>query len=220
MNDLEKYFKENDKRVMHKWCHYFDIYDRHFAQFRNKPVIVVEIGVWNGGSLQMWKNYFGAQAKIYGIDIDPRCKILEEEQITVLIGSQEDKEFLRSLVTKIGSIDIVIDDGGHMMNQQITAFQELYPFVSENGIYLCEDTHTSYWQMFNGGCRRHGTFIEYSKGLIDQLHAWHTQQPEFFNVTEFTKTTNSLHYYDSVLVIEKQRRTPPTCGISGKIQII
>ena len=100
MNDLEKYFHNNNNRLIHKWVHYFEIYERHFSRFRNKEIVIVEIGVFQGGSLQMWKNYFGDKAIIYGIDIDPRCKEFEEENIKILIGSQSDRNFLRTVCKK------------------------------------------------------------------------------------------------------------------------
>ena len=81
MNDLEKYFHENTGRLIHKWKHYFEIYDRHFSRFRGTDVHILEFGVSQGGSLQMWKNYFGHRCKIYGVDINKHCKSLEEDQI-------------------------------------------------------------------------------------------------------------------------------------------
>ncbi|MEO6759595.1 MAG: class I SAM-dependent methyltransferase, partial [Saprospiraceae bacterium] len=122
MNDLKKYFDNNTGRVIHKWEHYFEIYDRHFGAFRNKEIVILEIGVFQGGSLQMWKSYFGPKARIYGIDIDPECKKFEEENIEIFIGSQSDKDFLATLKKKIPPIDILIDDGGHTMNQIKTSF--------------------------------------------------------------------------------------------------
>ena len=97
MNDLEKYFRQNDKRLIHKWQHYFDVYDRHFSKYRNKEVVILEIGVSQGGSLQMWKDYFGDKAKIYGIDVNPNCKDLEEKNIKIFIGSQSDRKFLNEV---------------------------------------------------------------------------------------------------------------------------
>ncbi len=122
----------------------------------------------------MWKNYFGSQAKIYGLDIDPQCKKLEEDQIKIFIGDQANRDFLRELRDEIGTIDILIDDGGHTMVQQINTFNELYSAVSETGIYLVEDLHTSYWEDFGGGYERPGSFIEYAKGFIDSINAWHS----------------------------------------------
>jgi hypothetical protein len=204
MNDLEKYFNENTGRILHKWKHYFDIYDRHFSRFRGTDVHVVEFGVFQGGSSRMWKQYFGPKAKIYGVDINPHCKQLEEDQVEILIGDQEDRQFLKSLTEKIPRIDILIDDGGHMMRQQINTFEELFPHVDKNGVYLCEDMHTSYWPAWRGGYKKHGTFVEYSKNFIDYINAWHSVQPDKLSVSEFTRSAHSLHYYDSILVIEKR----------------
>ena len=204
--DLEKYFDSNTKNLMHKWMHYFDIYDRHFSRFRGTDVHLLEIGVSQGGSLQMWKGYFGPRAVIYGADINPNCKTLEEERVKIFIGDQGDRKFLRQMRDSIPRIDILIDDGGHSMKQQIATFEELYEKVSPDGVYLCEDTHTSYWPSFRGGLRRRGTFMEYSKRLIDQLNAWHSQQKRSFKVNAFTKSTDSLHFYDSIVVLEKKPR--------------
>jgi len=208
MNDLEKYFRQNDKRIISKWTHYFDVYDRHFSQFRNKEIVILEIGVYQGGSLQMWRDYFGPKAKIYGIDINPKCKELEEENTRIFIGSQSDRNFLREIKKSIPPFDILIDDGGHTMEQQIVSFEELFDHVKEEGVYLCEDLHTSYWLDFGGGHKRKGTFIEYSKNFIDYLNAYHSEQSSL-KVNSFTQSVGSLHYYDSILVIEKQKRAMP-----------
>lgn len=215
-NDLEEYFENNPGRLIHKWLHYFEIYDHHFSRFRGKEVKVLEIGVFHGGSLQMWKNYFGEHAQIIGLDIDPRCKELEEDHITIYIGNQEDRQFLAKLKDAIGEVDIVIDDGGHYMTQQIATFEEIYPIVSSNGVYLVEDLHTSYWPSYGGGYQKNGTFIEYTKKLIDQLNAWHSSNPEVFNVDDFTRTTKSMHFYDSISVFEKGKIPSPSNKMSGK----
>jgi hypothetical protein len=215
MNDLEKYFSENTGNLIGKWGHYFEIYDRHFSRYRGTDVHIVEIGVYQGGSLQMWKKYFGAKAKIYGIDINPQCKTLEENQIKILIGNQEDRKFLQSAAETIGKIDILIDDGGHEMEQQINTFEELFPHIDKNGVYLCEDLHTSYWPKYGGGCRKKGTFVEYSKNFIDYINAWHSKQPKRLNVSDFTRSAYSLHYYSSILVIEKRPIEKPYSTDTG-----
>jgi hypothetical protein len=209
MNDLEKYFVENTRSQIHKWQHYFEIYDRHFSRFRGTDVSLVEFGVSHGGSLQMWKHYFGPNAKIYGIDINPSCQQLKEEQIEILIGDQEDRRFLKSLVEKIPRINILIDDGGHTMKQQINTFEELFAHIDQNGIYLCEDLHTSYWPDWGGGYKKRGTFIEYSKNFIDSLNAWQAGPSGRLSVTEFTESVHSLHFYNSVLVVEKRSIEKP-----------
>jgi cephalosporin hydroxylase len=215
-NPLAAYFFANPGRMIHKWHHYFDIYHRHFQSFRGKSPVVLEIGVFQGGSLQMWRNYFGPGAKIVGIDIDPRCKQFEEPGIEVLIGNQADREFLAEVRRRVPRVDIVIDDGGHRMEQQIASFEELYPHVQPEGVYLCEDNHTSYFQRYGGGHRRPGTFIEYSKDLVDRLHAWYSEQPETFAVDALTRSTYALHFYDSVLVIEKRPIEAPSQSKTGR----
>lgn len=208
MNDLEVFFYESMGSRTTKWRHYFEIYDRHLARFRGSDVHVVEFGVKHGGSLQMWKHYFGPCSKVYGIDINPQCKRVEEEQIEVFIGDQEDRTFLRSLITSIPRIDVLIDDGGHSMKQQIATFEELFDRIEPNGVYICEDLHTSYWPKVGGGYKRHGTFIEYSKDFIDYVNAWHSKNQRL-QPNEFTRTAYSLHYYDSVLVVEKRPMNAP-----------
>jgi len=175
----------------------------------------MEIGVYQGGSLQMWKNYFGPKARIYGVDINPKCKSLEEEQISIFIGSQEERSFLRSLKSQIPKLDILIDDGGHRMKQQITTFEELYRHIDDVGVYLCEDLHTSYRRKRGCGYKKKGTFVEYSKNFIDYINAWHSEHKKLA-VTEFTETTYSLHFYSSILVIEKRPIEKPYDLQTGK----
>ena len=213
-SDLEKYFLSNEKRLIHKWNHYFDIYERHFNRFRNQPIVILEIGVFHGGSLQMWKDYFGKEVQIHGIDINPDCKKLEEDQVQIHIGSQTDREFLRNLKTKIPKVDILIDDGGHTMKQQRITFEEMYDHVKADGLYLCEDTHSSYILEYGGGIKRRGTFMEYSKNLIDYLNAFHSRQKNF-TPNSFTKSADSIHFYDSIVVVEKRNRTKPVDLKSG-----
>ena len=214
MNDLELYFKNNKGRLIHKWQHYFEIYNNHFSRFRNKEVVILEIGVSQGGSLQMWKNYFGEKAKIYGIDIDPRCKSFEEENIEIFIGSQSDKKFLNEVKLKIPKVDILIDDGGHSMKQQIVSFEVLFSHINENGIYFCEDCHTSYWWQYGGGYQRRNSFIEFSKNWIDKLNAFHSKTDNL-KVDDFTYSAKSVHYYDRIVVIEKGKIEKPYASKTG-----
>ncbi|WP_179020409.1 class I SAM-dependent methyltransferase [Winogradskyella forsetii] len=219
MNDLEKYFENNDKRLIDKWMHYFEVYDRHFSKYRGKEVVILEIGISQGGSLQMWKDYFGDKAKIYGIDINPKCKDFEEKNIEIFIGSQSDRNFLQNVKEKIPKVDIFIDDGGHTMQQLIVSYQELFGHIKEDGVYLAEDLHTSYWLEYGGGHKRRGTFIEYSKNFIDQLHGFHSEQSSL-NVSEFTSSVNSIHYYDSILVVEKRKRAKPFSCTTGTASFV
>jgi len=207
-NDLEEYFYNNTGRLINKWKHYFEIYDRHFSKFRGEEIVIVEIGVFQGGSLQMWKKYFGPKAKIYGIDIDPRVKAFEEENIEIHIGSQSDANFLNDLKNKIPKIDILIDDGGHTMNQMRVTFDCMFDHIKPDGVFLCEDTHTCYHWRYGGGYKRSNSFIEYTKNIIDYINAWHSEQKSF-QVNKFTKSVHSIHFYDSIILIEKRLMEPP-----------
>lgn len=214
-NPLMAWYLNHTGRLVHKWIHYFEIYHRHFSRYRGKSPIVLEIGVFHGGSLEMWHDYFGPGCSVFGIDADPRCKSLEGEGTKILIGDQADRSFLARVRSELPIIDILIDDGGHKMEQQIATLEELYSHIAKDGIYLCEDLHTSYWSEFGGGYHKSDSFIEYSKALIDQLNAWYSREPERFHVNDFTQTTYSMHYYDSVLVIEKRPMQQPTVGARG-----
>lgn len=215
VNPLERYFRTNKGRMIDKWMHYFDIYDRHFSPYRGKPVTVVEFGVQHGGSLQMWRKYFGRRARIFGVDIDPRCAALADPGTEIIIGDQEDRGFLASLRERIGPIDVLIEDGGHTMGQQIATFEELWPAVADGGVYLVEDLHTSYWASHGGGYLDPGSFIEYAKRLVDQQHAWHAPEGSGLDVDDFTRSIRGMHVYDSVIVFDKARVTAPRRELSG-----
>ena len=219
MNDLEKFFNAYDEkdgsRLIHKWDHYFEIYDRHFSRFRGQPINIVEFGVSQGGSIQMWQDYFGLAAQIFGIDINPNCQRFASDKVKIFIGDQGDRAFLKSLAEQLPSIDILIDDGGHTMAQQIATYEMLFAKVAPNGVYLCEDVHTSYWRRFGGGYRRKSSFIEYSKNFVDKINAWHSKSPRLV-VDDFTRSAHSVHFYDSVVVVEKRAMQPPTHRRVGK----
>jgi len=214
-NPLAQYFLRNTGRLLFKWHHYFEIYHRHFERFRGKHPVVLEIGVFHGGSLQMWRDYFGPGARIIGLDIDPRCLQFEDDATTVLIGDQADPAFLARLCSRFAQIDVIIDDGGHTMEQHIVSFRELYPHLQPHGVYLCEDVHTSYMEHWGGGLRRDGTFIELSKQLVDALHGWY-YLPAGTDLDIHTTGTFGVSFYDSIVVVEKRPFGPPRVSQTGK----
>jgi len=167
----------------------------------------------------MWKHYFGPQARIYGVDVNPRCREFEDAQTEILIGDQEDRAFLKRLKRTIPRLDIVIDDGGHTMKQQIVTFEELFPHVSDRGLYLCEDTSTSYWRYFGGGYKRKGTFVEFSKDLVDSINAWFSKDDARLAVNSYTEWIQSLHFYAGILVVEKQATERPVEVETGSIRL-
>ncbi len=201
--------KNHTGNSIKKWEHYFEIYQKYFENYINKSVNIMEIGVLHGGSLQVWKKYFGKNANIYGIDINPECKNLEEENITIQIGDQSDIDFLKRIKQQTPKMDIIIDDGGHMMNQQINTFIELFPHIKEQGYYVCEDLNTSYWKSYGGGYKRKGTFIEYSKNIIDNINAWYSEEKNKFNINYYTEHIFSIHYFPGIVLIEKKKMNEP-----------
>ncbi|MEM9296793.1 MAG: class I SAM-dependent methyltransferase [Bacteroidota bacterium] len=217
MGDLETYFNNNNKRLIAKWSNFFDVYEAHFSRFRGKKVCLLEIGVYQGGSLQMWKEYFGSDAEIHGLDINPASVMLEEPQIKIHIGSQSNSDVLRKLEGEIGPIDILIDDGGHMMSQQKITFDVMWPLLADGGVYLCEDLHTSYWKDFGGGYRKSNTFIEKAKTWVDEINAWHSKEAKY-NVTDLTRSIASVHFYTSMVVLEKKLHKAPTSLKKGDIK--
>jgi cephalosporin hydroxylase/tetratricopeptide (TPR) repeat protein len=211
---LHQYFLNNSGKEIYKWLHYFDVYVRHFERFRNRRPVVVEVGVFKGGSLEMWRAYFGEGARIVGIDIDPACKAHECEGIEVFIGSQDDPKLLDQIVKKYGLIDVVIDDGSHMMHDVIATFEHLYQHVQPHGVYFVEDTHTSYWDDYGGGLGKPGSFMEFAKGKLDEIHAHHARGALLVNA--FTRGTDSICVYDSIVVFEKRPQGKRQAIITGQ----
>ena len=200
-----------------KWVHYFNIYNENFSKYKNKKITILEIGVFNGGSLKMWQNYFSADSLIVGIDIIPKCKKYEKDNIKVYIGDQTDKNFLNSVIKDIGKPDIIIDDGGHTSNQQIVSFDYLFKHLNNQGIYLVEDTHTSYHPNFQD--RQDSlTFMDYAKSLSDQLNLWYKNHnykiykkevKEKINMPYFTKNTYKITFYNSIVAFHKKHIAMP-----------
>ena len=204
---LDNYFRDylhrTDDKVMTKMDHYLDVYHRLLAPWRSQNISFLEIGIWKGGSIKMWQDYFGAESRLTFLDIDPACKAFEVPGLTVEIGDQSDGIFLQDVATKHGPFDIIIDDGGHKMHQQIASFNALWPRLSDGGLYVVEDTHTSYWPGFGGGFRAQKSFVEFSKDLIDRMHSWYTDQDDIFPFHLIAKALSSVQFYDSMVVFEK-----------------
>jgi len=204
---LLKFFSENSGPLVHKWHHYIPIYSRYFSRFRSTKVRFLEIGVSKGGSLTMWRNYFGEDAIIFGIDIDPDCAQYDNISGSVRIGSQIDEKFLKSVIEEMGGVDIILDDGSHHMNHIPKTLNVLYPFLSENGIYMIEDLHTAYWPSFGGGYRSKKNFFNMTRGLIDDMHHWYHGKSIKF--PKISKECTAIHIHDSIVVLEKNKVFAP-----------
>lgn len=209
-NPAEAAFFAQDDRLATKWHHYLEVYDRHLSRYRGKPVRILELGIFQGGSLQMWRRYLGPDAVIHALDINEACAQIDEPGITVHIGSQADAGLLRRIAEAMGGIDVVIDDAGHISPDQIASFEILYPLMAPDGVYIVEDVHASYWPELGGGLRAQGAFMEYAKRLLDRLHARYVLDPEpALRDPGFADATQAIAFYDSMVVFERRRKPPP-----------
>lgn len=217
-NLCEVAFYNSPDRMRSKWHHYLEVYDRHLGRYRGSRIRLLELGVHNGGSLQMWRAYFGSRATIRGIDIDPRCAKIDDVDVSVHIGSQADTALLARVIEAMGGVDVVIDDGSHIWEHQVATFEFLYPQLAPDGIYICEDTHTSYWPEYKGE-REGPSFIEYTKKLVDKLHATYALDTEAPDEV-FARMTQTIAFYDSMVVIERRNKPAPQHVIVGERAVI
>lgn len=189
---LERYFDAvTEGPGIWKWRHYFDIYHRHFAKFIGQPVRVVEIGVLGGGSLGMWRDYFGDQAHVYGVDIQPECKAYEGPGVEIYIGDQGNPEFWADFRNRAPVVDIVVDDGSHRSGHQIVTLEQLLPHLRGGGVFLVEDIPAEFQP-----------FHSYIDALGRHLHT-PTEEPHGLH-----QHVASIHRYPQLTVIEKPDRPP------------
>lgn len=193
----------NDQRdfLVHKWHHYIPIYDRYFRHFRGRQVRFLEIGVSKGGSLEMWRQYLGSDAIIFGVDIDPECSKYDGRFAQVRVGSQTDLNFLSKVVEEMGGIDVVLDDGSHNMSDILFSLRALFPRLNQEGVYLIEDLHTAYWRKNGGGYRSEKNFFNVVRDLIDDMHHWYHEKK--MREQLIGECCSGLHVHDSIVVLEK-----------------
>jgi hypothetical protein len=211
---MERLFYGHTGRQAYKWHQYLEAYDRHLNRFRGTQVRLLEIGVHKGGSLQIWRKYLGADAVVFGIDIDESCRGLDGGEASVRIGSQADPVFLKQVVAEMGGVDVVLDDGSHIAEHQRASFTTLWPLLSPGGLYMCEDLMTSYWDVYhNGGYQRAGTFIEVVKQLVDDQHAWYHDQPQRA-LADAASSVHCVSMYEGLAAVEKRPHERGTfCGM-------
>ena len=224
MSVTGQYFRHflarTDEKTLFKMDHYLDIYDRELATWLGKQVSFLEIGVYKGGSLRLWRDFFAPHSSLTFLDIDPACKGLEISGTDIRIGDQTDVPFLQAMAREKGPFDIVVDDGGHKMDQQITSFKALWGAVKDGGLYIVEDTHTSYWPGFGGGGHKAaGSFIEFAKDLIDKMHSWYTEDDVNFPLHPLASQIGGIQFYDSLVIIRKQLKRPPVSLTSQHGQV-
>ena len=197
---LSHLFAKGSERLVHKWHHYIPLYDRYFSRFRGTDVRFLEIGVSQGGSLDLWRSYFGENATIFGIDIDPNCARVDGISGNVRIGSQDDFGFLDGVVSEMYGIDIVLDDGSHNMDHIRASLSHLFPRLARGGIYMIEDLQVAYFAEFGGGFDADGNFFNELRRYADALHRhFHSEDV----VPAFARDISGVHVHDSIVVLDK-----------------
>jgi len=199
-------FQSHKGLVTEKFPHHLEIYEWFFDKFRGKNIGIFEIGIREGGSLQLWRKYFGPEARIYGLDIQDKAALTEKTDSAIFVGDQSNTIFMQDLAQKIKPVHIVIDDGSHKVNDQRLSFECIFPVLENGGIYIIEDIHTSYREEYGGGYKNYRSFVEYLKTMIDGIHSSEFPGviPVIFN------EIFAVHFYPSLAVIEK--RGPWTWG--------
>lgn len=196
---------------------YTSVYSEFFEPLRQRPLVLLEIGVAQGASLRMWEEYF-ANARIFGVDVDPACTRYETDRTRVLIGDQSDTTFLQRVVdTAAAPLDVVIDDGGHHMHQHQTSLEFLFPHLARFGLYCIEDLHTSYRRSYGGGFRRRTATVEYLKALTDYLNRgsirpglWdagplgRSRRAALLRRFEVFENLDAVHLFKSLAVLHKR----------------
>jgi cephalosporin hydroxylase len=218
-NELFRIFSADTN--VHKWHHYFDIYTRHFERYRGRPITMLEIGVFRGGSLRMWKEYFHPDSTIVGIDIDKSCQAHEiaNQKVFVRIGSQADPAFLATVNGEFGPFDIILDDGSHKTHHQIVSFGALFrSALKDDGCYMVEDVHSNYWIKHVDSPE---TFIDLSKQMVDMLHEPYFDRKETdfrhehpdalddLDLSYLSANLDGISFHDSIVVFDKKKRTLP-----------
>lgn len=220
---LQELFEASHLKL-HKWTNYFHVYEQFLAPYRDKPVTMLEIGVQQGGSARLFRDYLGPQTTIIGIDIDPGCKAHETDGITIEIGDQADPAFLAHIASTYGPFDIVLDDGGHTLNQILTSYELLIGHVRTPGVYMIEDTCCQYWAGDSFRDRPGESIDDFYLGinkiinedmaredLFDHWHIAPEDRTENLAATGPNRLIHSLHLYESMAVIERRPRPIAHC---------
>jgi hypothetical protein len=181
---------------------YIETYDHYFLPFKNKDINILEIGVANGDSLKIWRDYF-TKANICGFDIvDNKLNI---KNVDILIGDQTDSIFLKTIIDKYKHFDIIIDDGSHVSKHIVKSFNFLFPYLKKGGLYIVEDLQTSYFPRFGGSrinINKKNTSMNFLKKLCDSVNYENFDRP-FYKKNKFDGKVQSISFYQNIAFIRK-----------------
>jgi hypothetical protein len=193
--NFSEILKSHYGKITDKWEGYLPIYDKLFGEFSRENIRILEIGVQNGGSLEVYSKFF-KDPLILGLDIDEKCKnLIFPKNIQIIIGNISDLNTIEKIKSKSDIFDIIIDDGSHDSIDIVTSFLRLWPLLSEGGAYVVEDLCCSYWQGWHGGLFKADSAISFFKLLIDVINCEH------WGITEkpIDLMRKSLPIYDPLL---------------------
>jgi hypothetical protein len=186
-------------------------YERHLRPLRDLPLKILEIGIGGyrdqqhgGASLRMWKRYFH-RSLVCGLDIVDKSSIAEQ-RVDVAQGDQADQRFLTDLSERFGPFDVIIDDGSHYCTDVIASFMALFPLLCMGGIYVVEDTATSYWPDYGGSTDNKSdatTTMGFLKSLVDGLNYEEFEPPEAHCPTDTDEQIVCMHFYHNLAIVEK-----------------
>jgi hypothetical protein len=196
----ESYMTSKYSSIKH--TSYFHVYENLLTPFRGKDITFVEVGVYNGGSLFMWRDFFGPKARIIGVEFNPDAKHWESEGFEIHIGDQSDANFWRDFYTKVGPVDVVLDDGGHSNAQQIVTVAESVAHINDGGMIVVEDTHASYLAQFGNPSKY--SFMNYA---FDVVHSINNRFPLVKSSNNLLSAhVSSVQFYDSIVSFHIDRR--------------
>lgn len=184
-----------------KHTSYFQVYEKLLAPYRGTAFTFVEVGVYNGGSLFMWRDFFGPQARIIGVEFNPDAKIWESEGFEIHIGDQADPSFWDTFYSQVGPIDVMLDDGGHSNEQQIVTVAKAAENVNNGGLIIVEDTHTSYMKQFGNPSKY--SFMNFA---FDVVHSINNRFPAVDSSTNsLSSTISAVEFFESIVSFRVDR---------------
>ena len=197
--DLLSLFYESEYYSL-KYKNYFPIYEKLFSKYRGKKITFVEVGVLSGGSLFMWRNYFGKDARIIGVELNPEAKRFEKYGFEIHIGNQSDENFWKDFFEKVGDVDIILDDGGHTNFQQIVTACSCIPFIKDNGIMVVEDVFHSYGVSYGASGFYNPSkysFINFCKKTVDDVNYRFPENKKF--KFSLNKNVFSVEFFEAIV---------------------
>lgn len=175
MNTLADLYAAHDGKVSDKWSLYLVEYERLLAPYRDRAVDLLEIGIQNGGSLELWSRYFSFARHLVGCDINPDCAKLtyDDPRIRVVVGDANHDATEQEVSAIAERFDVIIDDGSHRSSDVVRSFARWFARLADGGIYIAEDLHCSYWLSYEGGLHDPASSVAFFKALCDVVSHEH-----------------------------------------------